>query len=302
MNDFSKKDDKGNLISETNCEKLLDVLIALLCDVKLTDTKHLDEELLNSEKFQLIYNVINDLRDLTVALNKGDLKKVTREKGFILSNLKALQANLRHLTWQTQKIAEGDFSQKVEFLGDFSKAFNKMTFKLKENSEKLTNLASYDSLTQIPNRLSLDLFLEDSFSTNTEICILTIDIDRFKKINDSYGHDIGDLVLIHVSNILKKQFRSTDLLARYGGEEFTAVLPNTDIDTAKQIALHSVKAVRLLPLKLGNDIEIPVTISIGISKKAFGDTSFRDILKRSDEALYESKRNGRNKVTIINGI
>lgn len=290
---------KDSLVGKNNHEELLDVIIALLSDANLPDITTLDEDVLNSEKFQKLYSITNDLRDLTIALSKGDLQKSVEEKGFILSNLKALQANLRHLTWQTQKIAEGDFSQKVDFLGDFSKAFNKMIFELKENSIKLTNLASFDSLTQIPNRMSLDLFLENSFVTSSQMCIFTIDIDKFKSINDSYGHDVGDLVLIHVSNILKNQFRSTDFFARYGGEEFTAVLPDTDIEIAKKIASRSLETIRSLPLKLDDGTEILVTISIGISSKRPEDKSFKEVLKRSDIALYEAKVTGRNKVYVI---
>lgn len=296
MKDFFDENAKNNLIEKTNSdyEDLLDIIIALLCDTKMPDVKLLDEEILNNEKFQKLYNITKDLRALAVTLNKGELQKFVSEKGFVLENLKVLQANLRHLSWQTQKIAEGDFSQRVDFMGDFSKSFNKMIFKLRENSVKLTNLANFDSLTKIPNRLSLDIFLEDSFAKSSKLCIFTIDIDRFKSINDRYGHDIGDSILIHVSNILKKQFRNTDFLARYGGEEFTAVLPNTDIDIAQKIASRAIKAVCLTPFKVENCIEIYSTISVGISERKPEDISFKEVLKRSDKALYAAKANGRN--------
>lgn len=291
--------DDRNVTSKTEYDEIFSLMIALLCNVKLPELSELEEGIVSNEKFQEIYNIVNDLRDLTIALNKGDLQKLVYGKGFLLSNLKSLQANLRHLTWQVQKISEGDFSQQVEFLGDFSKAFNKMASRLRENNIKLTKLANFDSLTQIPNRFSLDMFSESSFVTNSQICALVIDIDWFKKVNDNYGHDVGDLVLIHISNILKSQFRNSDFLARYGGEEFVAVLPDTDIVTAEKIAMRAIRAVRHSPYILGDGTEVYVTISIGISNKIIDDTSFKDIFKRSDKALYEAKNKGRDCFCIL---
>ncbi|MDR1893230.1 MAG: cell wall metabolism sensor histidine kinase WalK, partial [Spirochaetales bacterium] len=101
-------------------------------------------------KFLDLLAFIKDLRELSFALSRGNLQKFVASRGFILSNLKALQSNLRHLTWQAQRVADGDFSQKVDYLGEFSASFNEMTEKLKEAKAQLTAIASVDTLTQVP--------------------------------------------------------------------------------------------------------------------------------------------------------
>ncbi|MDR3350010.1 MAG: GGDEF domain-containing protein [Acidaminococcales bacterium] len=278
---------------------LLKSIAALLCDVKINEAD-IGAELLSNPDFFKIYSIIKDLRTLSSSLNKGELDKLVYNKGFILANLKALQSNLRHLTWQTKKISEGDFSQKVDFLGDFSDSFNKMTDKLRENSLYLTELASLDTLTQIPNRRALDAFMDKAFASCPELCVLMADIDFFKKVNDTYGHDIGDELLVHAASLLSKQIRNSDFVARYGGEEFVAILPDTSVEIATKIAERILQVVKNTPLAIPNtDTIITLTLSIGVSCKRPDDSSVQDVLKRSDKALYEAKNNGRDQYRII---
>ncbi len=279
-------------------KELIQLIISLLCNKNTPEEHNIDKELFNDPDFQKLYRIIIDLRTLSSALTKGDLQKLVYEKGIVLANLKSLQANLRHLTWQTQKISDGDFSQKVDFLGDFSESFNKMTVKLQNASLHLIKLASLDPLTQIPNRLSLTQFLDKTFKINNEISILMIDIDYFKNINDNYGHDAGDNVLVTLSDTLNSQMRSNDFVARYGGEEFVAVLPNTTIETAKKIAERILHVIQATTIKIDSTLEINTTISIGISSRLPEDETYDSIIKRSDNALYEAKRTGRNKICI----
>lgn len=279
---------------------LLKIITALLVDVKIKESFDLDEELVNSEEFQRLYNGISDLRTISAALNKGELNQFVYSKGFILANLKALQSNLRHLTWQTKKIAEGDFSQKVNFLGEFSESFNKMSDKLKESNVQLLKLASLDALTKIPNRRSLNDFLDNTFGKHDDIFIFMMDIDHFKRVNDTFGHDVGDEVLIHVANTLSQQLRSTDFIARYGGEEFVAVLPATKPEIAIKIAERIVTALEQAPLVTSTQVCIKLTISIGVSSKYPNDQSYQDIIKRSDQALYHVKNTGRNNYSVYN--
>jgi diguanylate cyclase (GGDEF)-like protein len=273
--------------------ELVKIITNLLCNAQINDTV-ISSDIKDSAEFQKLYNTIMDVRTLSSSLNKGELDKLVYNKGFILANMKALQSNLRHLTWQTKKIAEGDFSQKVDFLGDFSESFNKMTDKLRENSQRLTKLATFDPLTQIPNRRSLDDFLERTFETCDKFCVFFIDIDFFKKVNDTYGHDAGDLVLVHLSDILKKQFRTTDFVGRYGGEEFVAILPDATLDIASNISERLLRTVESTPATTTKTV-INLTISIGISSRLPEDSSYHDVLKRGDQALYAAKNGGRNR-------
>jgi len=248
-------------------------------------------------QFQKLYSSIIDLRVLSEALNRGDLQTFVYGKGYILANLKALQSNLRHLTWQTTEVAKGNFSLKVDFLGDFSTAFNEMTAQLKEATTRLQRMVGLDPLTKIANRLTLNDFLATAFQQtcrlNEVLSVLLIDIDFFKKINDTYGHSVGDEVLIQTTRLLSSQFRASDCFARYGGEEFMAVLPRTDLQTAIKIAQRILEVVEQNVFHI-NELELKLTISIGVSVRKEEDTRAEDIVLRSDEALYEAKRSGRN--------
>ena len=270
----------------------------LLTMPKVPDDKPADQVLLDSPEFKALYDQIIAIRELSHTLGKGHLESQITERGYILSNMKALQANLRHLTWQTKKISEGDYSQKVDFLGDFSDAFNMMTATLRAATSQLKDIARLDTLTKVPNRLSLEEFLENSFNIakrdGKSLFIFSYDIDLFKKVNDTYGHSSGDLVLIQFSEIISKLFRATDIFARYGGEEFVAVLPDISLETAMQIAERARSSVEKADFFVGEDQVIKMTVSIGISNIHLNDESHNDILKRSDEALYEAKESGRN--------
>jgi len=280
---------------------LIRLLTTLLCSPRLPDELQIDAALVNDPDFQRLYAYILALRELSTALRCGDLQQFASGKGFILANLKALQSNLRHLTWQTKKVAEGDFSQKVDFLGDFSDAFNEMTSRLQDANGQLIRLASIDGLTQIYNRMALDEFLGAAFAKAKEqagdLSILLVDIDHFKEVNDTYGHHVGDRVLVQISQLLKKQVRTGDMLARYGGEEFIAVLPGTGIEQAVSIGKRVLEAVgKKAVISVDAERRLSVTVSVGVSDIRPEDTSGEDIIKRSDRALYEAKNTGRNRL------
>ncbi|WP_312516320.1 GGDEF domain-containing protein [Anaerospora sp.] len=283
-------------------KELIQLLLMLIVSPRLPTDLRIRQQLADDPDFQELYSCILALRELSFALHSGDLQRFVDGKGFILGNLKALQSNLRHLTWQTKRVAKGDFSQKVDFLGEFSQAFNEMTSNLKNMNMQLHKLARLDGLTQLSNRMALEQFLGEAFdkarAQANHLSILMIDIDHFKKVNDLYGHHAGDQVLIQISKVLKKQFRATDMLARYGGEEFMAVQPETRIDQAIKIGNRVLEAVRNTNVQLDAKQRLTVTLSVGISSIAPADRSFEDIVKRSDAALYEAKNSGRNRLCV----
>ena len=118
-----------------------------------------------------------------------------------------------------------------------------------------------------------------------------MDIDHFKKVNDTYGHQVGDEVLAQLARILNSHARQDDVVARYGGEEFVIILPETDVDTSRTIAEQIRQVVEQAVWQTGK-----VTISIGIATVTEEDTD-ATILKKADQALYVSKENGRNRVS-----
>lgn len=281
-------------------QKLMELLLELLSERKVPEAKTISPALQQDATYQKLYAILMDLRTLSEALGRGDLKTTVKEKGYVLSNLKALQSSLRHLTWQTRMVAGGDFTQKVDFLGDFSDSFNEMTKQLQNHQEQMQHLASCDALTQIPNRLFLDEFAKEAFEeackNNTPLSMLMLDIDHFKVANDNYGHAVGDLVLKELGKLLTTQLRDTDLVARYGGEEFVVVLPGTDMQHALSIAQHLLATIQKLEIPVSNEVKIQITVSIGVSERHVGDAHYTQIINRSDKAMYLAKISGRNRV------
>jgi len=167
--------------------------------------------------------------------------------------------------------------------------------------QKLRQLASVDYLTNTYNRRYFYEIGENEFNKairyNHPFSIILFDIDYFKKINDTHGHDIGDKVLIQIADICKQLVRKTDLLARYGGEEFIAFLPETSGDQALTLAERLRSKIELH--KFEPDSITQITISIGISKfETFTNQTLDSIIKKADEALYLAKNRGRNCVVI----
>ena len=172
---------------------------------------------------------------------------------------------------------------------------------IQQHSEKLENLAFYDTLTQIYNRRYFETKLLDEIENAkrypSDLSVIFIDIDNFKHVNDTKGHDIGDEVLKIISKTFKETIRATDIIARWGGEEFVILLPNTKVKETIVIA-------EKLKHSLENSTEIKTILSYAL-EASFGVTEYKKsddidtIIKRADDAMYISKRNGKNRVTTI---
>ncbi|SDW39173.1 diguanylate cyclase domain-containing protein [Allgaiera indica] len=166
-------------------------------------------------------------------------------------------------------------------------------------------LAVTDPLTGLYNRRyalpHLARIAERADSSGRRFAVMVLDLDRFKRINDTWGHSAGDEVLVRVAERLARNLRAGDLLARIGGEEFLVVLPDADLPTAQQLAERLCRLIEAAPAVLPNGAEITVTLSIGL---AIGDptqpggTDGRSLLDRADHALLAAKAEGRNQVTI----
>lgn len=172
---------------------------------------------------------------------------------------------------------------------------------VKKQLMEANNSLNVDHLTSASNRKSFDEYIKKIAQMNSinklPVSIIMLDIDFFKKINDSYGHDIGDFVLQECVKTLKQVFHKEDeMVARIGGEEFVVVLPNHSIEHAVIRAEEAQKLIRNEAFIQGN-IDIRFTVSMGIAQ-LFEDESASDWLKRADLALYQSKNSGRNKYTI----
>jgi len=169
----------------------------------------------------------------------------------------------------------------------------------KETEQELFIQASTDTLTGLYNRRQFSALTSQAFAMaareKTPFCVIMLDIDHFKSINDTYGHDAGDIVLKHLSSVIKQTLRKSDIIARWGGEEFIVFLQNTLPEKSITPAQKLRKAVEETSVSVG-DQTIRFTISLGISTSQISDIAI--IQKEADLALYHSKENGRNQVTL----
>ena len=158
----------------------------------------------------------------------------------------------------------------------------------------LNDLVSKDSLTGLLNRRAGEQMLK-VYENNHDscICMLMIDIDNFKSINDNFGHNIGDQVLIEVSNILKHNARLSDSVFRWGGEEFLILIPNCELGIATELA----ERFRQKIMSIANTAVNQITISIGVAKLS-KDENIISIIDRADKALYQAKKNGKNCIVV----
>ncbi len=166
---------------------------------------------------------------------------------------------------------------------------------LQKKTQKYEKLASTDVLTGLYNRYKFsELFLFEHqlmLRQNSKMSLLMLDIDFFKHVNDTYGHDVGDKVLVEVSNSILQTLRNVDIIGRWGGEEFVMLVPTADLTMATGLANN----IRTTIAKKKIDIAKQVTVSIGVTQVQEDDT-LQSALKRADNALYIAKESGRNKV------
>jgi len=171
---------------------------------------------------------------------------------------------------------------------------------IKDSLKEAEQHSNTDALTGLANRRSLDAFLRTAQITameaGTPLSILLIDIDHFKKFNDSFGHQVGDQVLRLVARVLQESVRDCDLAARYGGEELMAILPGAEVEACFEAAeriRRRIAEARLTRRTTGEEIS-SVTVSIGVAQFRMGETA-DGMIERCDRALYQAKRAGRNR-------
>ncbi len=178
------------------------------------------------------------------------------------------------------------------------------TLKHFQRFSSIKTIAIYDSLTNLYNRRYFEERLtgetQRAFYGGTSLSLIMIDIDHFKKINDTFGHTEGDKVLQEIASLLKNSVRKKDTVARYGGEEFVLILPEAGLEEATMIAERIRRLVEQTPLTIGK-VQMNITVSLGISNfPTHRAKSKEELVKMADQALYEAKRAGRNRVCVFN--
>lgn len=174
------------------------------------------------------------------------------------------------------------------------------------NYEQLRRSSLFDTLTGVNNRRFFEQRMDEeiirSLRTGDSLSCLFIDIDFFKKVNDKFGHQIGDMALRHVAELLRSQLRGNDILARYGGEEFVAILPTAVEKKGIEVAERMRQAVAKEKLEITGEEQLSLTVSIGVSTFVVEEPGVSEALDRAeliglaDKALYKAKNSGRNRV------
>ena len=219
------------------------------------------------------------------------LRKVGEWRGEVWSRRKDGQSYSVILTISSVRDAEGKVQNYVVLFSDITP--------LKLQQEQLAHSAQFDPLTDLPNRLLLSDRLHQAMAMcqrqNQSLAVLYLDLDGFKSINDHYGHDVGDALLISVSNRMKLALRDLDTLARIGGDEFVAVLTNIDgvqdcIQLVERVLHACAESVHI------QGQELKTTASIGVTIYPQDDAEAEQLMRHADQAMFEAKQNGKNRI------
>lgn len=237
----------------------------------------------------LLTRRLDNLKQALISFGAGNTDIDLTDKGFFKDEVHALEHSFQDMANQINSTVEA-LKNERELL---EQHVDERTAELQAAKEKLEILATIDRLTQLHNRaFGEDILLHENqryARTGAEYSVILLDIDHFKKINDSYGHLKGDEVLQQLSTVLKDHTRKTDTVARWGGEEFLVICPDTHIEGASRLA----ETIRSKIESHDFGLSTPVTCSFGVSGSR-PDEKTNQLLVRVDKALYQAKHKGRN--------
>ena len=241
----------------------------------------------------IVFDDVVDVKSLSKIINEASLYQIL-PKEFATVDFELILLEAIKLNAQERRLK--DYQRVLE------SAVEKRTKELNDINVKLEILASTDSLSGVKNRRS---FYESSTPMikytrreNKSLAVFMIDIDKFKMVNDIYGHAVGDEIIKSVALKIEDTLRTSDIFGRLGGEEFATILPNTTERGALKAAENIRKEIENLEYITNKKEKVKVTISIGIALLEANDIDLDTILRRADLALYDAKRNGRNRVVL----
>ena len=294
-------------MEDKNCELLFEYLRSILYDAHVTP---LDPAALDAPYQKLGYGLqyrdkaVQEMKAYSAALSTGNLSEdYPSHDNPLCDNLKNIHANLNHLTWQAKQVANGDYSQTVCYLGEFSEAFNTMTRQLQEREDALKHEAQLekeyadameleahiDPLTGIANRHAFNQSLDKLLRTDSEFVFCFCDLDRLKYVNDTFGHAEGDRYLLSFVKAVQPHLRVSDFFARLGGDEFCVLLKNCPLPLAQRELNEIQNAFRAASDRYAQDF------SFGLLHlpKGHGPAEPTALLQQADAAMYEQKKQHR---------
>ncbi len=258
--------------------------------------KHLFDFLINWLVFHILGTdmlMSKQIDDIHRGMTANDAYSLEEENnqnatGILLTAVKKL---LYQLSSRNKELV--DLSETLE------KKIQDRTSELSRANEKLAELARTDSLTGILNRRafieSAKVVFDLSRRYRHPLSLLMIDVDHFKHVNDTYGHQAGDLVLIRLSEIINKCLRGTDIIGRVGGEEFAVILPETGLEQTAQLIERLLNFVRDEVVEIDQETSVNITVSIGLATVPPLVPDVDSVMKEADRALYKAKSKGRNR-------
>lgn len=264
-----------------------------------TQTSYLGQSLRDIDKYQTDYANI-----MAHTINHFILEAGGRERFLVTRKLPELDWTLmveQDANSQDGQIVRSLISNLAVSLGICALVLVGGYLTLQRYQNRLEEIAMTDKLTGASNRHVFqpifDQITKNAARTKTPVSLALIDIDHFKKINDTYGHHAGDMALLLVVDVIKHRLRESDTICRWGGEEFLIILPNCSAQMAAQLCETIRYELEQQPLTY-NDQKIPLTASIGLSEYKAVETA-TNLIKRIDKALYQSKESGRNQITVV---
>ncbi|HUY93100.1 MAG TPA: GGDEF domain-containing protein [Pirellulales bacterium] len=262
-------------------------------------TSHSEQERLSQEErrkaLKALVDVLNSVQDLSTDMDSrnSEMHEVQRHVGDL------------HVTGELEQIRKELLGQVAAVMESNQKLEEDLVFarcRMEQQAEELDRTrreAHTDALSGVANRKAFDdklkLLLGYQRRLGTPFALLLADLDHFKWINDTYGHQAGDRVIHQLGSLLTSQVRETDFVSRYGGDEFAVLLANADLEMSAKIAQRICVETTHINFGAPSSEQTAVTLSLGLAVAQVGDTT-ETIFKRADEALYASKNGGRNQV------
>lgn len=229
----------------------------------------------------MVLTALTDTQDLIQALNAG-------ADAFLSKPINSMELKAELMVMQRVLDLEHRLEEQIR--------------QLEEAHAKIQAMAETDELTGLPNRRSLIRRLDEEIKRaeryGLPLSVLMMDLDHFKEVNDTHGHQAGDLVLQETARLISGVIRETDFFGRYGGEEFLGVLAQTDLEGSRRMGERLRVAMENHTFDLGDGVRLSKTISVGAATWRHGDDTDDQLIARADTALYEAKEAGRNRVVL----